>query len=223
MRAKREDLETEQGREKALTKLVNIIFHNNPMMVDMFLHKPSRTNGTGDLTTLEFAKKGRAEFRTVESKIIYSNANIPLHAILGDFDRFMPDMEYDYAEFMALKCHGRKYNRTLNGFELYTAEGRLDCLKALYEAHGAEGIEEPSGNFTFDRETLTEEFNSREISPGQPIKRPDEAAKASYVGLMNAICDLFLDPSKQKPEDLNAWHEHKLSRQPQSALDIAAE
>lgn len=222
MRAKRNDIETEEGREKALTKLVNVIFHNDQMMVSLFLNKPSRSNGTGDLTTLEFAKKGRAEFRTVESKIIYSNANIPLHAILGDFDRFMPDMGYDYAEFMALSCHKRQYNRVLNGFELYTAEGRLDCLKALYEAHGASGIDQPSENFTFDAETLRDEFNSRVISPGRNIKRPDQAAQASYVGLMNAICDLFLEPSKQKPEDMIAWQEHK-NAQVQSALDIAAE
>lgn len=205
MRAKRKDIETEGGREDALTKLVNVIFHENQSMVSMFLNKPSRSNGTGDLTTLEFAKKGRAEFRAIESKIIYSNANIPLHAILGDFDRFMPDMDINYVEFLALKCHGRKYNRVLNGFELYSAEGRLECLKALYEAHGAEGIDEPSDNFIFDDETRLVEFHYRDISPGKHIKRPDQAAQESYVGLMNAICDLFLEPTKQKSEDINAW------------------
>lgn len=221
MRAKRKDIETEEGREKALTKLANVIFHNNPTMVSLYLNKPSRTNGTGNLTTLEFAKKGRSEFRTVESKIIYSNANVPLHAILGDFDRFMPDMEEEYVTFMALQCHGRKYNRILNGFELYEPEGRLACIQALYEAHGVSEIDQPSDNFTFDWETRLEKFHYREISPGKHIKRPDQAAQESYIGLMNAICDLFLEPSKQKPEDMDAWYQHKKA-QMGSALEIAA-
>ncbi len=223
MRAHRRDLQTPDDREFALTKLANAAFHGRESMIVTLLDKPSRTSGTGSLTVREFARAGISEFRSVEKQFLHSSiANIPLKAFLEDFERFMPEADLEFVKFMIRDCHGEKYDRILNQNKLETVEERLQTLSDLYEAHGAEGIDEPSENFTFDDETREEEFANLEVSPGRHIKIPIMAAHASYVGLMNAICDLFLDPAKQKAEDMAAWYAHKYPDGP-SPWDVAAE
>lgn len=225
MRAHRRDIETPEGRDAALTRLANAAFHSNPIMVNYLLDRPSRTNGTGNLSLRDFTKQGITEFRTVEHKLLHSSiANIPLKGFLEDFRRFMPDIESDYANFMINECHGGYYDAVLNMNKLETADERIQTLKALYQAHGSDGIDIPSKYISFDYETHKSEFFSRSNSPGVMITRPDEAALASYVGFMNAVCDLFLDPAKQKAEDMAAWHAHNSGIDPEDApLGCAAE
>jgi hypothetical protein len=206
MRAHRRDIETPEGREASLTRLANAAFHGNQSMIMSLLDRPSRSNGTGNLSLREFAKQGITEFRTVEQKLLHSPiANIPLKGFLEDYKRFMPDILSEYACFMINECHKGRYDAVLNMNKLETADERVQTLRALYQAHGVDGIDTASEHITFDHETRKHEFFSRPNSPGIHINRPDEAALSSYVGFMNAVCDLFLDPAKQKAEDMAAW------------------
>lgn len=219
MKARECDIETAEGRCLEMQRLASELFYQ---YAERVLDKPSRSVGTGDLSCLEFAKQGKEQYRAIEGSMLFSGANVSLSAILRTYKRYMPQLDSGYAGRM-IAAHGVQYNPVINAFDLQDADQRVACLQALYEAHGwADGIDVDSAMMTFDHETVPHDFITRAFSNSAHIHKPQDAAHYSYIGLMNAICDLFLNLEKQNPDlvrpryrtrgagstDLTDWNYH---------------
>lgn len=208
MKARECDIETEDGREVALRRLVNEVLYQ---YADIFLTKPSRANDTGKLSTLEFARLGKEQFRIIEQNILTSHANIPLAGVLRTSERYMPQMNKGYVGFM-IEQHGEKYDTVLNAYDLENSAQRVACLRALYKAHGLRNtaLLRSSDGITFDRETEPHDVMTRIFSNSAHINKPIDAARNSYIGFMNAVCDLFLDVYKQDPAVIALWNSNNI-------------
>lgn len=204
MKARESDVKTADGREAAIKRLADEILYE---YADSFLDRPSRANGTGKLSAREFARLGKEQFRIIEQNILTSHANIPLAGVLRTSERYMPQINKGYVGFM-IEQHGEKYDSVLNAYDLENSSQRVACLRALYKAHGCRntGLSRSSDGITFDRETEPHDVITRIFSNSAHINKPVDAARYSYIGLMNAVCDLFLDVHKQDPAVIALWN-----------------